>query len=58
MDDVTLGRNGPDAETWRLHNHRDATATYALYFLEYIYVFLRQTVVMHMSSSSFALSLW
>jgi len=27
MDDVTFGRNGRDAETWRPHYHREATTT-------------------------------
>jgi len=26
MGDVTFGRNGRDAETWRPHCHREATA--------------------------------
>ena len=27
MDDITFGRNGRDAETWRPHCHREATTT-------------------------------
>jgi len=27
MDDVTFGRNGRDAETWKPHYHRGATTT-------------------------------
>ena len=30
MDDVTFGRNGPDAETWRLHRAVTATSGVAI----------------------------